>query len=50
MKWNRTEYLLCGVLILKFKNCFLRNLAQGIVLKVPYFWTSFYHIVVLKVS
>ena len=28
---------------------FIRNLAQGLVLKVPYFWASFYLILVLKV-
>ena len=27
---------------------FIRNLAQGLVLKVPNFWTSFYQILVLK--
>ena len=27
----------------------IRKLAQGLVLKVPYFWTSFYQILVLKV-
>ena len=26
-----------------------RNLAQGLVLKVPYFWVKFYHIVALKI-
>ena len=31
-------------------RCYLiRNLAQGLVLTVPYFWASFYHIVVLKI-
>ena len=29
--------------------CFIRNLAKGLVLKVPYFRTSFYQILVLKV-
>ena len=28
---------------------FIRNLAKGLVLKVPYFRTSFYQILVLKV-
>ena len=28
---------------------FIRNLATGLVLKVPYFQTSFYQILVLKV-
>ena len=28
----------------------IRNLAHGIVLKVPYFWTSFHQISVPKVS
>ena len=27
---------------------FIRNLAQGLVLKVTYFWVSFYQILVLK--
>ena len=27
---------------------FIRNLAQSLVLTAPYFWASFYHIVVLK--
>jgi len=29
--------------------CFIRNLALRLVLKVPYFWTSFCHILVIKV-
>ena len=28
---------------------FYKNLAQGLVLKVPYFWTSFYPVLVQKV-
>ena len=28
---------------------FTRETAQGLILKVPYCWTSFYHIVVLKI-
>ena len=31
------------------KNFLIRNLAQGLVLKVPYFWCSFCHILILKV-
>ena len=33
----------------KYTIFFIRNLARGLVLKVPYFRTSFYQILVLKV-
>ena len=31
-------------------HLFIRNLTQGLVLNVPYFWTSFSQVLVLKVS
>ena len=42
---NTTKFML----VMNIHAFFIRNLAQGLVLKVPYFRTSFYQILVLKV-
>ena len=42
-------FIACSRFLSQNTRFSIRNIAQGLVLKVPYFLTSFYQILVLKV-